>query len=64
MTYQIQPDVCIACGACEPECPEQAISEQGGVFVIDETKCKDHAKCVEVCPVGAPIKKEQKLLTS
>jgi NAD-dependent dihydropyrimidine dehydrogenase PreA subunit len=53
MAHRIDPDVCIACGACEPECPEAAISEQNGTYVIDEPKCSDDAKCVEVCPVDA-----------
>ncbi len=26
---------CIACGACEPECPEEAISEGDEIYVID-----------------------------
>jgi len=25
MAYFIDPDACIECGACEPECPENAI---------------------------------------
>lgn len=58
MTYRITADECIACGACEAECPETAIHEEGGVYVIDESLCKDHAKCAEVCPVGAPKKVE------
>ncbi len=56
MPHRIDPDVCIACGACEPECPESAISEQNGTYVIDEPKCSDDGKCVEVCPVDAITK--------
>ena len=26
---------CINCGACEPECPNQAISQGEDIFVID-----------------------------
>ncbi len=26
---------CISCGACEPDCPNQAISEGDDIFVID-----------------------------
>ena len=54
MTYIIN-DECISCGACEPECPENAISEGDGKYVIDAAKCKDCGSCAEVCPVGAPI---------
>jgi NAD-dependent dihydropyrimidine dehydrogenase PreA subunit len=51
MAHFINPDECIACGACEPECPEGAISEADGVYVIDASKCDDDGACVEVCPV-------------
>jgi len=50
-------DECINCGACEPECPNEAISEGDEVFVIDPDRCtecvgfhKDEA-CQSVCPV-------------
>ena len=33
MAYKIN-DTCIACGACKPECPTEAISE-GDIYVID-----------------------------
>jgi ferredoxin len=46
-------DECISCGACEPECPEEAISEGDEIFVIDPAKCTDCGTCVEVCPVEA-----------
>ncbi len=51
-------DACIACGACEPECPENAISMGAEIYVIDESKCTDDAKCVEVCPVDCILKRE------
>ncbi len=56
MAYKITED-CISCGACEPECPNQAISEGDSTFVIDPDKCTecvghyDTPQCVEVCPV-------------
>jgi ferredoxin len=46
---------CISCGACETECPEEAISEGEEIFVIDAAKCTDCGTCVEVCPVEAII---------
>lgn len=51
MAHKINADECIACGACESECPEGAISENGGVYVIDASICKDCGDCVAVCPV-------------
>lgn len=52
MAYVITED-CIQCGACEPECPEGAISEIDGLYVIDAAKCQDCGACADVCPTGA-----------
>ncbi len=46
-------DECIACGACEPECPDEAISEGDPIYIIDPEKCTDCGTCVEFCPVEA-----------
>lgn len=52
---------CINCGACEPECPNEAISQTDTTYVVDVAKCTecvgafDTAKCVEVCPVDGCI---------
>ncbi len=58
MAYKIDTEECILCGACEAECPVEAISEIDGDMVIDPAKCEDHAACVEVCPVDAISKVE------
>jgi NAD-dependent dihydropyrimidine dehydrogenase PreA subunit len=52
MAYVIGEE-CIQCGACEAECPEGAISEVDGLFVIDPAKCQDCGSCEAVCPTGA-----------
>lgn len=52
MAYKINED-CIACGACQPECPTDAIAE-GDIYVIDAEKCIDCGACADVCPVDAP----------
>ncbi len=44
---------CIACGACEPECPDHCISEGEEIYVIDAACCTDCHSCAEVCPVDA-----------
>ncbi len=50
-------DECVNCGVCEPECPNNAISEGDDIYVIDSSKCTecvghfDEPQCVEVCPV-------------
>lgn len=51
--YAIDADKCIMCGACEPECPNSAISEGPVTFEIDVTKCDGDAICVESCTVEA-----------
>ncbi|MDP3057912.1 MAG: 4Fe-4S binding protein [bacterium] len=51
MAYKISKE-CIACGACLPECPTEAISE-AAIYVITEDKCIDCGVCVAVCPVEA-----------
>jgi len=52
MAHKIN-DECIACGACEEECPEEAIAEGDPIFIIDAGKCTDCGSCVEVCPSEA-----------
>ena len=50
-------DECINCDVCEPECPNDAISQGEDVYVIAPDKCTecvghfDAPQCVEVCPV-------------
>jgi ferredoxin len=46
---------CISCGACEPECTEEAISEGDEIYVIDPEKCTDCGTCAEVCPTDAIV---------
>ncbi|HEY3352598.1 MAG TPA: YfhL family 4Fe-4S dicluster ferredoxin [Polyangia bacterium] len=48
---------CINCGACEPECPNEAISQGDDIYLIDPAKCTecvghfDKEACQAVCPV-------------
>ena len=50
-------DECINCDVCEPECPNEAISQGDSIYLIDPNKCTecighyDTPQCVEVCPV-------------
>jgi len=50
---------CINCGACEPECPNQAITAGDDIYLIDPEKCtecvgfNDDYACQAVCPVEA-----------
>ncbi len=55
-------DECIACGACEGECPVNAISEGDTQFEIDPDKCVEcegyasSPQCVDICPNDAIVK--------
>ena len=49
MAYKIGGE-CIACGACVAECPVEAISDEGGVFVVDEDTCIDCGACAGALP--------------
>ena len=46
-------DSCIACGACEAQCPVGDISMGDGKFEIDADKCIDCGSCAGQCPVAA-----------
>lgn len=60
MAYLITEE-CINCGACEPECPNQAITTGDEIYVIDPDKCTecvghfDESQCAEVCPVDCCV---------
>ncbi len=55
-------DECVNCGVCEPECPNDAISEGDDKYIIDWAKCTecvgyhDDPQCIEVCPVDCILK--------
>jgi ferredoxin len=52
MAYVINHDDCIACGACEPECPVSCITSlDDGRRKIDPDVCVDCGACAEICPV-------------
>ena len=57
-------DECINCGVCEPECPNEAISEGEDFYEIDADLCTEcggfHGEeaCQEVCPVDCCIPDE------
>lgn len=52
---------CINCGACEPECPNEAISEGEDIYIIDPNLCTecvghfDEEQCAAVCPVDCCV---------
>lgn len=50
-------DECINCDVCEPECPNNAISQGDEIYEINPDKCTecvghyDEPQCQQVCPV-------------
>ncbi len=68
-------DECINCGVCEPECPNEAITEGEDFYEIEADLCTEcvgfHGEeaCQEVCPVDCCIpdvdkkESEEELLT-
>ncbi len=52
---------CINCGACEPECPNEAITQNDEIYVIDPVLCTecvgfhDYEACAAVCPVDCCV---------
>ncbi len=60
---------CINCGACEPECPNQAITQGPDIFLIDPNLCTecvgfhDEEACQAVCPVECCIPDPQNVET-
>ncbi|HEX7950516.1 MAG TPA: 4Fe-4S ferredoxin [Candidatus Limnocylindrales bacterium] len=61
MANTIVVSECIVCAACEPECPNSAISAADDTYVIDATLCDECAAtggesaCKAVCPVDAIV---------
>ncbi len=51
-------DECINCDVCEPECPNEAISQGAEIYEIDPNKCTecvghyDEPQCVQVLAAG------------
>lgn len=54
-------DECIACDACLPECPNDAISEGDPIYLINPDLCTecvgfhDDPQCAAVCPTEACV---------
>lgn len=60
MAYKITSD-CNNCGACEPECPNNAISMGADIFEIKAAACTEcvgfhgQPQCAAVCPVDSCV---------
>lgn len=47
-------DTCIACGACQSECPVDCIND-GDIYAIVAENCIDCGACEAGCPVSAIV---------
>jgi ferredoxin len=60
MAYKID-ESCISCGACTPECPNEAIEETEPYFKIIPERCTEcvgsfeSSRCALVCPVDSCV---------
>lgn len=54
-------DDCTSCDACVDPCPNQAITAESPIYVIDPVKCTecvgafDEPQCVSVCPADCIV---------
>ena len=48
-------DECAECGSCADVCPEDAISEGDGKYVIDQELCMECLSCLDECPEEAIV---------
>lgn len=68
MALRITMD-CINCAACEPECPNSAISAGDEIFMINADKCTEcvghyeESQCIAACPVDCIITDEDRVET-
>ena len=52
---------CIVCGACEPECPNEAITSEETIYEINPELCTecvgyyDEPQCKTLCPIDEAI---------
>ncbi len=52
---------CIACGVCEAECPNEAITVGGGSYAVRRERCTECwgfaplQRCALACPVNAVV---------
>ena len=49
----VDPDKCLACGACHDICAHDAPNLKDGVMFVDWNKCAGCGRCLDVCPVKA-----------
>ncbi len=51
--YKIQ--YCTQCGVCAGACPEEAIVDHNGIYLVDKNRCTQCMICLESCPFEVMI---------
>ena len=51
----VRQDLCIGCGLCRENCPQEAVLVQSGKAWIDRTRCNRCGICLGICPQGAIV---------
>lgn len=54
-----RPRICGQCGKCAEVCPEGAISERNGAYIINAEKCTLCLECVRGCPQEVMVTHEE-----
>ena len=52
---RVRQDLCIGCGLCGENCPQEAILVQNGKAWIDRTRCNRCGICFGICPQRAIV---------
>lgn len=53
---RVKKELCLGCGLCAENCPQQAISLTSGRAKIVRNRCNHCGICLDVCPQGAIVK--------
>lgn len=53
MAVKVSQELCSGCGACEEECPVEAIRVVEGKAQVDEEECIECGVCIDYCPTDA-----------
>ena len=64
----VRQDLCIGCGLCRENCPQEAVSVQSGKAWIDQTRCNHCGICLDICPQvaiveSAPVSQAEMAIT-
>ena len=53
MSIYLDEEKCTGCGICVSSCPEQAITIENDLAIINQQKCTDCLQCMYDCPLDA-----------